>query len=199
MRPVMKLILRKSIMKKIEAPTLEQAYAKAAAEFGCSVTALQVEIVQFPSKGVLGLFKKSAIIIANLPHTASAAVEEMVEEVSKLSVLELSELVNALQDKLGVSAAMPVAAAAPVAGAAPAEGAAAADDGGLKTVVMTDSGANKIAVIKALREIDPNLTLMDAKGMTEALPAEVLKDAKAEDAKAANDKLTAAGAKVELK
>lgn len=67
-------------MKKIEAPTLEQAYAQAAAEFGCSVTALQVEIVQFPSKGVLGLFKKSAIIIANLPHTASPEVEEILEE-----------------------------------------------------------------------------------------------------------------------
>ena len=54
-------------MKKIEAPSLELAYAKAAAEFGCSVTVLQVEIVQFPSKGLLGLFKKSAIIVANLP------------------------------------------------------------------------------------------------------------------------------------
>ena len=64
---------------------------------------------------------------------------------------------------------------------------------------MTDAGANKIGVIKALREINQNLTLMDAKGMTETLPAEVLKDAKAEDAKAASDKLTAAGAKVELK
>ncbi|HEX5330897.1 Jag N-terminal domain-containing protein [Sulfuricurvum sp.] len=62
-------------MKKIEAPSLEQAYAEAAREFGCSVTALQVEIVQFPSKGVLGLFKKSAIIIANLPHKPLAAVE----------------------------------------------------------------------------------------------------------------------------
>lgn len=129
----------------------------------------------------------------------SEKVEKMVEEVSKLSVLELSELVTALQEKLGVSAAMPVAAAAPVAGA-PAEGAApAGDDGGAKTVVMTDAGANKIAVIKALREINPNLTLMDAKGMTETVPAEVLKDAKAEDAKAASDKLVAAGAKVELK
>jgi spoIIIJ-associated protein len=56
-------------MKKIEAPTLEEAYAQAATAFGCSVTALQVEIVQFPSKGVLGLFKKTAIIIANLPRT----------------------------------------------------------------------------------------------------------------------------------
>jgi len=63
-------------MKKIEAPTLEQAYAQAATEFGCSVTALQVEIVQFPSKGVLGLFKKSAIIIANLPHKVSGPAEE---------------------------------------------------------------------------------------------------------------------------
>jgi spoIIIJ-associated protein len=57
-------------MKKIEAPTLEEAYAKAASEFGCSVTALQVEIIQFPSKGVLGLFKKTAIIVANLSHPA---------------------------------------------------------------------------------------------------------------------------------
>jgi len=128
----------------------------------------------------------------------SDKVEKMVEEVSKLSVLELSELVSALQEKLGVSAAMPVAAApaaAPAGGETPAEAAGSAN----QTVTMTDSGANKIAVIKALREINPNLTLMDAKGMTDTVPAEVLKDAKAEDAKAASDKLTAAGAKVELK
>ncbi|MDO9208355.1 MAG: Jag N-terminal domain-containing protein [Sulfuricurvum sp.] len=56
-------------MKKIEAPSLELAYAQAASEFGCSVTQLQVEIIQFPSKGILGLFKKPAIIVANLPAT----------------------------------------------------------------------------------------------------------------------------------
>lgn len=68
-------------MKKIEAATLEQAYAQAASEFGCSVTALQVEIVQFPSKGFLGLFKKSAIIVANLPQkTPPPTVEEPVQE-----------------------------------------------------------------------------------------------------------------------
>jgi len=128
----------------------------------------------------------------------SEKVEKMVEEVSKLSVLELSELVTALQEKLGVSAAMPVAAAAPAAGGAEA-GAAAADEGGNKTVVMVDAGGNKIGVIKALREINPNLTLMDAKGMTETVPAEVLKDAKPEDVKSAQEKLVAAGAKVELK
>jgi large subunit ribosomal protein L7/L12 len=92
---------------------------------------------------------------------------------------------------------MPVAAAAApaAAGEAPAADAGNAN----QTVVMTVSGANKIAVIKALREINPNLTLMDAKGMTETLPAEVLKDAKAEDAKSASEKLKAAGATVELK
>ena len=128
----------------------------------------------------------------------SEKVENIVSEVAKLSVLELSELVTALQEKLGVSAAMPVAAAQV---AAPAEGGAPAADAGSanQTVIMTVSGANKIAVIKALREINPNLTLMDAKGMTETLPAEVLKDAKAEDVKSASEKLKAAGATVELK
>lgn len=129
----------------------------------------------------------------------SKKVNDIVSEVSKLSVLELSELVTALQEKLGVSAAMPVAAApaqgAPAAGEAPVT----ADEGGNKTVIMTDAGTNKIGVIKALREINQNLTLMDAKGMTEQVPVEVLKDAKAEDAKSAEEKLKAAGAKVELK
>ena len=125
-------------------------------------------------------------------------VDKLVEEISKLTVLELSELVSALQDKLGVSA-MPVAAATATASAGAEAPAAAADDGGNKTVMMTSAGDNKIAVIKALREINPNLGLQEAKGMTETLPAEVLKDAKAEDAKSASEKLTAAGAKVELK
>lgn len=137
----------------------------------------------------------------NAAHSAAGGkVDEIVSEVSKLSVLELSELVTALQEKLGVSAAMPVAAApATGAPAAGAEAPTAVDEGGNKTVVITDAGANKINVIKALREINQNLTLMDAKGMTEQVPAEVLKDAKAEDAKAAEEKLKAAGATVELK
>lgn len=142
---------------------------------------------------------------AQSPKGGSAKVEKLVDEVSKLSVLELSELVSALQDKLGVSAAAPVAAAAaptatPAAGAeAPAEGGQAPAGGANQTVVMTASGENKIGVIKALREINQNLGLKEAKDMTEQLPAEVLKDAKAEDAKAAAEKLKAAGATVELK
>jgi large subunit ribosomal protein L7/L12 len=129
----------------------------------------------------------------------SKNVEKLVDEVAKLSVMELSELVNALQDKLGVSAAAPMMAAAPAAAAAGADAAAGEAAGGNQTVIMTASGANKIAVIKALREINQNLSLMEAKGMTEAVPAEILKDAKPEDVKSAADKLKAAGATVELK
>lgn len=139
--------------------------------------------------------------MADEAKKTSKKVSELVEEVSKLSVLELSELVGALQDKLGVIATVPVAAAP---AAAPAEGGPAAAGGtptaaATQTVIMTASGDNKIGVIKALREINQNLSLMDAKGMTETLPAEVLKDAKAEDAKAAVEKLKAAGATVEVK
>lgn len=77
-------------MKKIEAPSLELAYAKAAAEFGCSVTVLQVEIIQFPSKGILGLFKKSAIIVAHLP-VQEAKVEK---KAAKAEVAVEAEEVN---------------------------------------------------------------------------------------------------------
>ena len=130
----------------------------------------------------------------------SKKVEELVEEISALSVLELSDLVNELQDKLGVTAAMPVAAA-PAGGVPATEGGpeAQAQGGGVQTVVMTNAGGNKIAVIKALREINQNLTLMDAKNMTEQVPVEILKDAKAEEVKSAEEKLKAAGATVELK
>lgn len=131
---------------------------------------------------------------------APAKVEKLVDEVSKLSVMELSQLVEALQDKLGVTAT-PVATAAPTAApageAAPEEAAPAASAN--QTVTMTAAGNNKIAVIKALREVNQNWGLKEAKDMTENLPTEILKDAKAEEAKAAADKLKSAGATVELK
>lgn len=131
----------------------------------------------------------------------SEKLDKIVGEIEKLTVLELSELVEALQERLGVSA-MPVAAApqaAPVGEVAPAEGGAQAGGTAHQTVVMTNSGANKIAVIKALREINPQLGLKEAKDMTEKLPVEVLKDVKAYEAKAASEKLQGAGATVELK
>lgn len=125
-------------------------------------------------------------------------VAKLVDEIKGLSVLELSEVVKRLQDELGVSA-MPVAApaTAPTA-SAEAEGAAPAG-AGVQTVVLTNAGANRIAVIKALREINPNLGLKEAKDMTEKLPAEVLKEVKAEEARAAAEKLQGAGATTELK
>jgi large subunit ribosomal protein L7/L12 len=129
----------------------------------------------------------------------SKTVAKLVDEIAELSVMELSELVNALQDKLGVTAAAPMMAA-PAAGA-PASAAEAADDAGTGggTVVMTSPGANKIAIIKALREINQNWGLKEAKDMTDNVPAEILKDAKPDDAKAAVEKLKAAGATVEVK
>ena len=130
---------------------------------------------------------------------ASKNVQKIVDEVAKLSVLELSELVEALQDKLGVSA-MPVAAPAGAAADTGEEAAGETPAGSAnQTVVMTAAGDQKIQVIKALREINQNWGLKEAKDMTEALPTEIVKDAKAEEAKEAADKLKAAGASVEIK
>ena len=131
----------------------------------------------------------------------SESVEKLVDKISKLSVMELSELVNALQDKLGVSPQLAPAAPAGQAAApeTPAGGQQAGGGAANQTVVMTASGANKINVIKAIREIDQNIGLKEAKDMTENLPAEILKDAKADAAKEAAEKLKTAGATVELK
>lgn len=126
----------------------------------------------------------------------STKVAKVIEEVEKLSVLELSELVHALEEKFGVSAAAPVAVAA----AGPAAGPAAAVEEKTEfDVILTAAGANKIAVIKAVREINQNLGLKEAKDLVEAAPKAVLEGAKKEDAEAAKTKLTEAGASVELK
>lgn len=129
----------------------------------------------------------------------AATVEDLVEQIGDLSVLELSELVGKLQEKLGVSA-VPVAAPQPSSGqAAPGAESEEKATGAVATVVLTDAGANKINVIKALREINPQLGLKEAKDITEATPKEILSGVKGEEAKAAKEKLEAAGAKVELK
>ena len=137
--------------------------------------------------------------MTNKTEKTNKKTDDLVKKISELSVLELSELVSALREKLGVSATPQVVVSAIPAGQVPTETAAESVSAGVRTVVLTETGANKIAVIKALREINQNLTLMDAKTMTETTPAEVLKETKAEDAKAAADKLKAAGATVELK
>jgi large subunit ribosomal protein L7/L12 len=123
----------------------------------------------------------------------SSQVETIIESISKLSVLELAELVKALEEKFGVSSTM---MAAPVASAAAEE---PQEEKSAYNLVLTDAGANKIAVIKAVREINQALGLKEAKDLVESAPAEILKEVKKEEAEEAKKKMEAAGAKVELK
>ena len=124
---------------------------------------------------------------------ASEKITAIVEELKVLTVLELSELVKAVEEEFGVSAAAAVAVAAPVEG-----GAAAAEEKTEFDIVLTDVGANKIAVIKVVREIT-GLGLAEAKAKVDGAPATLNEAASKEDAEAAKAKLEEAGAKVELK
>ena len=126
----------------------------------------------------------------------TAEMEQFISYVEKLSVLELSKLVKALEDRLGVSAAAPVAvAAAPAAGAAPA---AAAEEQTEFTVVLADAGASKINVIKEVRAIT-GLGLKDAKDLVDGCPKNVKEGVSQEEAQKIKETLEAAGAKVEVK
>lgn len=124
----------------------------------------------------------------------SDKLQKIVDHVSELTAVELADLVKALEEKFGVSAAVQTVASA--AGAASDE---PKEEKTSFTVVLTNAGANKIGVIKALREINPNLGLKEAKDMSEKVGSEVLVDAKKEAAEEAKAKLVAAGASVELK
>ena len=127
--------------------------------------------------------------------TIPAKFKGIVEEIEKMSVLDLSELVKILEEKFGVSSAAPVMMGA-MAGAQPAE---AAEEKTSFDVVLAAAGDNKLGVIKAVREIKPDLGLMEAKKLVESAPQPLLTGAKKEDADNAKSKLEAAGAKVELK
>lgn len=118
--------------------------------------------------------------------------EEILEAISSMSVLELSELVKAIEDKFGVSAAAPVAVAAAAAPAAAAEEKTEFD------VILKDAGATKIKVIKAVRELT-GLGLKDAKALVDGAPKEVKTGVAKADAEAMKAKLEEAGATVELK
>jgi large subunit ribosomal protein L7/L12 len=132
-----------------------------------------------------------------------AKLQKIVDEVEKLSVVELADLVKALEKKFGVSAAAaPVAAGPAPAGAGAASDAGAAPAAPQKSefdVVLAAAGANKIAVIKAVREIKKDLGLKEAKDLVEKAPQKLLEGAKKEEAEDAKKKLEEAGAQVELK
>jgi len=130
---------------------------------------------------------------------AKVSKEELLKAVEEMSVLELSEFVKALEEKFGVSASAMIAAA-PQAGAAPtAEAEEAVEEQTVFNVVIANGGATKIAVIKALRELVPTLGLAEAKGLVDNAPKEVMTAVNKKTADEAKEKLTAAGATVELK
>lgn len=128
--------------------------------------------------------------------TLSAPVQSIVDAVKKLSLMEVSELVSALEDEFGVSAAAPMMMGAmpgAAAAAAPAEEQTEFD------VILKDAGSNKIGAIKAVRTLKPELGLGEAKTFVESAPKPVLEGAKKEDAQNAKKLLEEAGCVVELK
>ena len=127
---------------------------------------------------------------------ASEKINALIEEVSNLTVLELSELVHALEEKFGVSAAAPVAVAAGPVAAAPAE---EVEEKTEFDVVMTSFGAEKVKVIRAVREIVSGLGLAEAKALVEGIPAKIKEGIAKEEAEELKKKLEEVGATVEIK
>jgi large subunit ribosomal protein L7/L12 len=128
----------------------------------------------------------------------SKKVSQLIEEIGSLSVLELADLVGALEEKFGVSAFAAVPAAQAVVGNN-ASGASDSEEKSTYTVLLQEVGSNKIGLIKAVREINQNLGLKEAKELVESAPVEVLKEVKKEEAEEAAKKITEAGGKAELK
>ena len=123
------------------------------------------------------------------------SVEAILESIEKLTLLEAAELVKAMEEKFGVSAAAPVAVAAAPVAAAGAE--AGAEEASEVTVVLAAAGANKIAVLKEVRAIT-GLGLKEAKDLVDAAPKPIKENVKKEDAEAIKKQLEAAGATVEI-
>ncbi|HZJ18184.1 MAG TPA: 50S ribosomal protein L7/L12 [Patescibacteria group bacterium] len=128
---------------------------------------------------------------------AKLTKDELIKAVEEMSVLELSDLVKALEEKFGVSAQAMVAQAPQGGNGAPAD--EAKEEQTVFNVVIASSGAQKIAVIKALRELVPTLGLKEAKDLVDAAPKEVMNQVNKKTAEEAKEKLTTAGATVELK
>lgn len=129
---------------------------------------------------------------------AKLSKDELMAAIEEMSVLELSDLVKALEEKFGVSAAATMVAAAPAAGNGGGE-AAPAEEQTVFNVVLANAGAQKIAVIKAIRELVPTLGLKEAKDLADTAPKEILTGVNKETAEEAKKKLTEAGGTVELK
>lgn len=135
------------------------------------------------------------------PIKSGTKIDDLIKEVEKMSVLELSDFVKALEEKFGVSA-QTVATSNVVgagAGSEAASDAEAMEEQTVFNVVIVSSGANKISVIKALRELVPTLGLKEAKDLVDAAPKEVIIQVNKKTADEAKTKLESAGATIELK
>ena len=125
---------------------------------------------------------------------AKLSIEEMLEEIGSLTLIEAAKLVEAMEEKFGISAAAPVAVAA----AAPAEGGAVVEEKSTFDVILNGFGDSKVAVIKEVRAIT-GLGLKEAKDASEQLPSTIKSGVSKDDAEAAMKDLVEAGAKVEIK
>jgi large subunit ribosomal protein L7/L12 len=182
--------------KNVDSSKAEEAVEQAteAAAEATQAAAEAVEAVEEVKEVVQEAKTEEAPKAASKP--VSASLEKIIEQIEKLSVLELADLVHALEDKFGVSASAPMAVAGPA-----AAGAASGEPAEEKTtfnVILTGAGANKIAVIKAVRELVQTLGLKEAKDLVEAAPKPVLEGVNKASAEEAKAKLTAAGATVDL-
>jgi large subunit ribosomal protein L7/L12 len=151
------------------------------------VLAIHIQLFITQSPNISGLQQGESIMALNK--------EEILDAIAGLTVIELKELLDAFEEKFGVSASAPVAVMA--AGAA-GGGAAAEDEKDEFDVILTDGGAQKIQVIKAVREIT-SLGLKEAKDLVDSAPKPILEKASKDDAEKAKAKLVEAGASVELK
>src|SRR5438045_6638304 len=153
-----------------------------------------------PSRWLPTLILRRLSEAATGGKTKMADTDKIVEQLSSLSVLEIAGLVKQLEEKWGVSAAAPVAVAAgPGVGAAAGAAAPAAEEKTTFDVILTEMGANKIAVIKEVRSAVPGLGLAEAKALVEGAPKTIKEGVTQQEADEIKKKIEAEGAKVEIK
>lgn len=140
----------------------------------------------------------SAVQPKSTTKAMSESLQNIIEQIEKLSVIELADLVHALEDRFGVSATVPFGTGQAGASGAPTGAAEPQEEKTTFNVVLTAAGANKISAIKAVRELVPTLGLKEAKDLVEAAPKPVLEGVNKETAEEAKKKLTEAGGTVEL-
>ncbi len=190
---------QKTEEKAEEAAEKAEASAEVAVEAATEATAVVEEVKEVVEEVKAEESKKEAK--AEEPKKevkpVSASLEKIIENIEKLSVLELADLVHALEDRFGVTAAAPMAMA-PSAGSGQAAAGEPEAEQTTFNVILASAGANKIGVIKAVRELVQTLGLKEAKDLVEAAPKPVLEGVNKESANEAKAKLTAAGATVEL-